>query len=259
MTLSVRNQTLGKGELHFSLFTNTTSFLPAGFRYLGMTEEFNVKTEAQMLDLYDTDHGIKELSTSVPVQTNRTGSFTANDIQPENLALFFFGTSSLLTQTAASALTETFTVKKGQSYILGLSNTNPTGLRNVTVNSAKVATVTKAVGTDYTLDAARGILSIASDGSIDDGASVVVNYDAAAVTRDFIVSGNTPIQGALQFRAFNPVGKQFDYYMPCVRLTPNGDFSLKGDQWQKMPFNVSVMKLANREAIYIDGQPYTAS
>jgi hypothetical protein len=48
-----------------------------------------------------------------------------------------------------------------------------------------------------------------------------------------------------------------DYLMPYVRLSPNGDFALKSDEWQQLSLNVEILKLADYERIYVDGRPYT--
>ena len=55
--------------------------------------------------------------------------------------------------------------------------------------------------------------------------------------------------------AYNPQGKNYDWFMPYVKLSPNGDFALKGDEWQQIPFSVEILKKSGYEALYIDGRP----
>jgi hypothetical protein len=43
-----------------------------------------------------------------------------------------------------------------------------------------------------------------------------------------------------------------------VRLSPNGEYALKGDEWQQMSFNLDIQKLNDTtESIYVDGRPFT--
>ena len=46
----------------------------------------------------------------------------------------------------------------------------------------------------------------------------------------------------MAFVANNAAGYNDDYYWPYVKLSPDGDFSLKGDEWLNMTFNFEVLK-----------------
>ena len=52
---------------------------------------------------------------------------------------------------------------------------------------------------------------------------------------------------------------KIDYFFPAVSLSPNGDFALKGDEWQQIPLNVEILKGATNEAIYADGRAVTVA
>lgn len=113
-----------------------------------------------------------------------------------------------------------------------------------------------AVTTDYTVDVATGRISIVAGGGIAEGADVTVSFAVLGSTRDRVVSGATPVEGALRFVADNPKGADFDYYLPYIKITPNGDYALKGDEWQQIPFTLEALKPSDgREAIYMDGRP----
>ena len=128
----------------------------------------------------------------------------------------------------------------------------------MTVSSVTVGGDAKVADKDYTIDHDRGLFGVVEGGGIADDASVTVTFATATATRTLTISGNRPMEGALRFQAFNLAGKQVDYYLPRVRITPNGDFAIKGDAYQKLPFNVKILKLPNRAAIYADGLPYSA-
>lgn len=253
------NQTLGRGKLDFSLF-RPGGYVPAGFRYLGNSPEFNLNIDNTTLDHFSSDEGIRVKDKSIVLETTTTGSMTLDDIQTDNLALFFFGSTSLLSQTSATAQTETIAdVVPGYSYQLGQSDQNPTGVRSVSNVVVMVASAAKVVNVDYSLDADRGLITIIEGGSIAKDADLSVTYDRAAKTRKQVISGTQQVEGALRFRSTNPQGEKNDFYMPLVRLSPNGDFALKSDEWQTLPLSVEILTAPGRAAIYIDGQPYSAS
>jgi hypothetical protein len=260
MAIEYGNQTLGRGELRFSRF-KTGTYTPEGFRYLGNSPSFSLTVASTNLDHYSSDHGVREKDKSIAVEVNRTAKFDADDIQLDNLAYFFFGSKATVTQTSSTANTETFTgVIQGLSYQIGLSALRPAGVKGISNVVVKIGTTTKVAGTDYVIDLDRGILIILTGGSIATGADVIVTYDTVAKSYDQIISGHTPVTGALMFIADNPEGANIDYLIRYCKLTPNGDFQLKADNaWQSLPFNVEILRAPGLEAIYANGQPYSAS
>lgn len=255
--MAIGNHTLGRGEISFSLFKPGT-FTPSGFRYIGNTPDFSLTMANETLDHFNSDRGIRQKDRSIVIETTRTGQLTCDDLQLENIALFFFGSTSTLAQTSATAVTETFTdVKQGHSYQIGLTDGNPTGVRSISNVTVEVSSIAQTIEEDYTVDLELGIVTIVQGGGIADDADVVVEYDRAARSREQVVSGTEQVEGALKFISYNPEGEKFDYYLPYVRLAPNGDFALKTDEWQQLPLTVEILTAPNREAIYIDGRPYT--
>jgi hypothetical protein len=257
------NYTLGRGELYFNKFKPGTQ-VGMGERYIGNTPAATINVQSDNLDHYNSDRGVKEKDASVVLQTNRTGSFTTDHIAPENLALFFFGSVNALTVAAATALAISFdAVHVGYFYQLGESAAHPTGDRNVTnvvLTDDKTPTPTPLVlGTDYMLNAELGRIEILDGPNIVDGTTNIRGtYDVQASTRELIMSGTTPVEGSLRYIAQNPVGRKIDYFMPWVKLSPNGDFALKGDEWQQIPFNIEILRRTGYEAIYADGRALTA-
>lgn len=255
--MALANQTLGRGKIYFSLFKPGT-FTPAGFRYVGNTPSFSLNQENETLEHYSSDEGIKEKDNEVIISTNVTGSLTMDDIQPENLALFFFGSASVLAQTSATGLSETFVdVKRGQSYRIGLTDGNPSGVRSLTAVVVKVGAAVKTITTDYLIDVELGMLTIVGAG-IADLDDVIVEYNRSAVSRQQVMSGTDQVEGAINFIGTNEVGEIYDYMIPRVKMSPNGEFALKTDTWQELPISVEVLKVPLRPRIIIDGRPYVA-
>jgi hypothetical protein len=252
-----QNYTLGRGKIYFSRFAPGTQN-PLGFRYIGNTPEFSMTIESENLDHFSSDEGIKEKDDSVPLQVTRTGQFSTDNIDPENVALFFFGEASKLTQASIASAPETLSdVVPGMFYQLGVSASNPVGYRGIdTVGFLVKKGATSFVeGTDFTMNYETGMLEVIAGGAIIDGDEIVVTYAVKASTRDRVISGSTPTEGAMRFIAANPKGKDFDYILPWVKITPNGDYALKGEEWQTIPFNLEALKPSASEAIYCDGRP----
>lgn len=258
----IQNYTLGRGKVYFSRFLPDTQ-TPVGFRYFGNTPEFSLTIESDTLDHFSSDEGIREKDDSVPLEVTRTGSFSTDHISPENISLFFFGSASILAASAVASAPETIlNVQQGYTYQLGLSPTNPVGHRRINPAGFAVAVgaSAKTVNVDYTMDFDTGMITIVEGGTIANNATLTVTYAVLASVRDRIISGSEPVEGAMKYIAFNPKGKNYDYTMPWVKITPNGDYALKGDEWQTIPFNLEALKPAgNVEAIYVDGRPLAPS
>lgn len=255
------NYTLGRGKVSFSRFKAGGLLIPEGFRYLGNTPEFNLNIEQDKLDHYNSDEGIRELDDSVPLEVTRTGSLITDNISPENVALFFFGSAEALTQASVAGGTETLTgIKAGHAYKLGLSASNPAGYFgidetgfDVAVNGGGAALVE---GTDYVMNFHTGVITFLEGSAVAvNDADIDVTYAVAGSTRSRVISGSDPVEGALMFETKNPKGTDAVYMMPYVKLSPNGDYALKGDEWQQIPLSIEVLKASGREAIYRDGLP----
>jgi hypothetical protein len=252
------NYTLGRGRVYFSRFKPGTSIFE-GFRYIGNTPEFGLSIEQDTLDHYNSDEGIKEKDDSVPLEVNRTGSLTTDNIHPENVALFFFGSAAALTQTIVASDTEILDgIKAGHAYKLGVTLTNPAGYFGIDATGFAVAVsgTPLVVATDYTIDFDSGMIEFLETSTIAvDGVDVDVTYAVAASTRTRVISGSDPVEGALMFKSLNPKGTNVTFLLPYVKLSPNGDYALKGDEWQQIPLSIEVLKAAGKEAIYRDGVP----
>ncbi len=256
-----QNYTLGRGKVHFARFKAGTQ-IPDGFFYIGNTPEFSLTIESETLDHFSSDEGIREKDASVPLEVNRSGSMPTDNIDPKNVALFFFGADSKVTQAVVAAapfLIED--IKAGHSYKLGSTPSNPAGHFGInTTGLTVVQGVTPLVsGTDYTIDLDGGIISFLEGSTIAvDGVDITVTYAIRASTRSRVISGSEPVEGAMIYRTRNPKGDDVVFFMPYVKITPNGDYALKGDEWQTIPLSLEILKPATGEAIYRDGTPVYA-
>lgn len=263
--LGGKNYTLGRGRVFFDRFPNNVVITALtrgnGERYLGNTPEFSTTSESEDLEHYDSDSGVRVKDDAVQLTLNRSASFACDNIDSENLALFFLGDASSFTQASATGAVEVVAdVKRGRFIQLGVTEARPSGLRNISnvvikKGSPGFATTVAALN-NYEVDEARGRIYIEPDAAdIPDLTTLQFTYDVAASTREQIISKSNSIYGSLRFVADNPKGPNRDYYYPYVKLSPDGDYNLKGDEWQQMSFTVEVLKKAsNVDAVYIDGQ-----
>lgn len=247
---------LGRGKIFFDRFADNTKTSIAGERRLGNCPSLAYTSSVDSLDHYNSEGGQKTKDASADLQKNTTGSFSCDNISSENVALFVGGSVSALSQTAATGLTENIKITKDRYYQLGKSSSNPSGLRNLAslVVTATVGGTTYAA-TNYEVDYAKGRVYIKPDATLVDDTEYTFTYNTVVATRNRVVSGNSSVYGALRFVADNEQGKDRDHYFPYVKLTPNGDFNLIGDEWSIANFNLEILKLDdNTQAIYIDEQ-----
>ena len=257
-----KNYVLGSGELYFAPFAPGTRVPAQGQGYFGNTTEINLSVESDTLDHFDTDHGIRTKDDSVLLEKNMSGSFVTDQISPDNLAKWFTGEAMVTTQASATAQTLSVdSVKLGTRYQLGVTTLNPSGVRGVTnVVAVKVDSpdVTLDLNVDYTVDAETGGINILPGAvKIADEDELGVTFDVSATSYNRVVSSSEArLEGELFYRSYNGKGQQMDYYFPYVQLAPDGDFALKGDDWQQLGFTFQALQRdTDTQVVYCNGRP----
>lgn len=251
-----KDYVVGKGRVYFDIFADGTK-TPTGERYLGNTPEFNISQDQSTLDHYDSDSGLNVKDESVVTEQNMTGSLITDNISPENIALWFGAELADTVITSQTAVVyNAVDVKRGHYIQIGVSEALPTGHRNVAAVVVKVGSTTVTPLNNYEVDLERGRIYIEPDSAaIADGADLEITFNVTAGTRQIAVGKGTTVAGALRFISDNPIGSQKDYFFPYVKLAPNGDFALKGDEWQQIPFAFEALKKdANTERVYIEAR-----
>lgn len=258
LNAETKNYTIGRGDLFFA--KRKADGTLAGERPIGNTPDFSYSVSSETMKHYSSSKGMRVQDREVPVQSDYSSSFTTDDVNAENLAALLLGTASITAITSATGLTNSFVgVESGLTYQLGISAAHPAGRQKLATVVVKKGAATLVLGTDYTVDVDLGRVTVLAGGALADGDTMDVTYDQTAVSQHRVVSGATVVEGALRFIANNPEGDNIDIYMPDVKLSPNGDFQIKADNdWQKMPFKVSVNTPKVGEAIYHNGRAWTA-
>lgn len=104
---------------------------------------------------------------------------------------------------------------------------------------------------NWEIDLVRGRLYIdPAATSIADGDVLTVEYDNATQTISQVISSGRSIYGRLWFVSTNPKGTKRDAFFPYVKISPDGNYDLKGDDWQTLSFTGEILKLADRERVY---------
>jgi hypothetical protein len=268
--LGGKSYVLGKGKVFFDRYPNGVTIAATtqgeGERYLGNTPEFSTSSASESLDHYSSEGGIKIKDDSVQLSLDRTGKMVVDNISADNIALFFLGSKATISQASQAGLSTIFeNVNKGRFYQAGVSASAPAGLRNIkTVVLKKETTpdsgtfdVTITLSGNYQIDADLGRIYLEADApDITEGINLKLEFGTDASTREQVVSGSDAIYGALRFVSDNPKGANRDYYFPYVKMSPDGDYALKGDEWQQIGFTFEATKKAdNIEVAYVDGRP----
>jgi hypothetical protein len=248
---------IGKGRLYFDQFASGT-LAGSGERYMGNTPEITLSTESEVLDHFDSDEGLNVKDESVTIENSMTFNLTTDNMDTKNVALWFGADISNTTVASPVTVTaEAHTVRRGMWYQLGVTEARPAGVRDisaVTVTDDAGTPVTIAALGNYEVDLARGRIYIEPDAvAIIDGDGIRVTYTIDVGVRSVMIAKGSEIRGALRYIATNPVGKKRDYYLPYVKMTADGDFALKSEEWMTMSFTCEVLKKdAATERLYID-------
>lgn len=141
--------------------------------------------------------------------------------------------------SGGSSTTETLSnVERGRWYQLGVAADMPQGVGRI-----GSVVITDVSADNYLVDADAGRIYINEDADeIADGDDLEVAYGVRAGVDDIVVSRSDTIEGEMTFIANNAAGANDNYFWPYVKLMPDGDLSLKGDDWMTITFNFEVLK-----------------
>lgn len=267
--------TLGRGRWLFDLFKPGTN-QGTGERYLGNTPEASLAVSSEKLDHFFADSGVREKDLTVLLETSRSGSFTTDVISPENLALYFLGDLNDVATLGLTGHREAITSwARGRQFQIGNSDATPSGLRhldnfklfkaasNTTVDltqplSGQPGVDEVSMEGNYEVNLELGRLYIEPTASLTGDIKLLVETDVSPSTRTTLITKADMLYGSLRYISDNPVGDNQDYFWPKVALMPDGDYNLKGDEWQAIGFTFDVLTMVGRKACYVDFRPRSA-
>lgn len=244
------NYILGAGRVLFALDGQDD------FRYIVETPEFTVNVATEVVDLWGSDTPVSQKIATSEVQREYTGSFAAHDIDPANLAIFFGGENTTVENNAVASISDYVIegVVLGRTYRIGKTTAKPRGVRGVSavVVTGPVGTPVYVAGTDYEVDARRGLITFLEGGTLAAGANVEISCDVDDGEYVQVAStGAGSIRGRLLFIADNTDGDDVDYEFPNVILRADGDFALKSrDDYQGLSFTMEINEDETGRAVY---------
>ena len=123
--------TLGCGTGYFAPFDANNR--PLGQLDLGELTDCVLNGTSNNVKFISKRSAVAVVVSSAITDVEFGGSFTSRSMSDENLALFFAGTASTVSQTGATVSAERiYNAQSNRHYQIGVSSTNLTGVRNVT-------------------------------------------------------------------------------------------------------------------------------
>jgi len=232
---------VGRGELYFNRFAPGTK-IGDGELYLGNTPGFALARDTEELARFTSYGGQRVEQSPLVLREMHTASIVTDNINMDNLSMWFSGDVETVNQADESAISETIVVTKGRFYQLGMT-VRPDGVRYVRdditfVRNGSPVTLTNNIF----LDRESGRFQVLETSSIPNGSSLLVTFRwRPALTRVLTPTPNL-VEGSLRFISKNVTGLAKDVFFPNVQITPEGEFDLKSDQWQQFSFRLSVKK-----------------
>lgn len=234
---------LGRGIVYFAPLVNS---VPQGYRDLGNAPEFNISIEVETVEHQSSRQGLRVVDKEVVISQKISLTVTIDELNFENLALFFSGSKATHVNPAKSAQAEfemVASVELGRWYDIKnaagarayrFTSTNALDVDNGTDNTDLV------LGTDYELDAEMGrifLLSTAVNISAGEALDITWSLDGTNVDVNEVQAlKNSAVVGALKFISVNPAAgdARTEYQFHQVSLKAEGDFSLIGDEFTTM-------------------------
>lgn len=241
---------LGRGELYFDRYLPGT-MQGEGEMYLGNTPGFTISRSTDEVKRLRSYGGKLVATNSIVTQDKITAQITTDNISSENLALWF-SAEGIEYQAGGSSTSETFVVKKGRFYQLGMSATG-VGVRFVEADISFSKAGSSVAASNFVVDRTEGRFSVdPASTAISDGDTVTVTFRWRASDGPQFTSRAEEIVGALRYRAQNAYGPQISYYFPYVTLSPRNEIDLKADAFMSFSFDIDARrKNPATEIVYI--------
>jgi len=252
---------LGRGIIYICPLAasgGTTQGRP--WRDLGNATAFSLNLATTKLDHKSSRAGLATIDKSVVTEQKATCKFTLDEVNDENLALFFQGEKATHTNVSIAGFTERqmiASVELGRWYDI----CNAAGERAYDVLTADLLVekdaapdVTLDEGIDYKINSKQGqIFFFATAVKIAAGDPVNVTLTArpgASPVKEVRGQTTTSVLCAIKFVGENPANndEQFELHINQVQLAPSGDLALIGEQFATMEFEGTLESNENEDA-----------
>lgn len=240
---------LGRGRLYGAPIQ--TSGLPGAYRFFGNTNEIKISQNTEKLSHKSSQHGLKVIDKEVIISQEANVTISFEEINWDNLALFFSGTT-IAGVSADNAAVAGFVdqiqygtaagekVPPGRWYDLrnGVAGARAYDL-NLTNTVIKIGATTLVVTTDYELDNKLGLVFIKNSATVigtaagDDLIATITAKATAKLMDEVKALTTTPVPIALKFVSENAADsdRMSEYQIHKIGLKATGDLSLISDDF----------------------------
>jgi hypothetical protein len=156
--------------------------ITSGYAYVGDCDGFTITSTQSFLDIYESNTGNRAIVAHIPSQTDLATELSVLNIDATNLAKAYYG--DVVTSASGSVTAESHAAYNGSSFAL----LHP----NVTTVVVKKGVASLVLNTDYSLDAATGIINILP------GSTSVTAGAASTLLVDYTHVGSSKIRGLTQ-------------------------------------------------------------
>ncbi len=172
MSTCTTERFIGQGKVYVAPRASNGA-INGGWTELGDTERLEISVSQDFVDDYESCSGNRAIALHVPIQTDWEFAVDAKSFTKENLARAFYGTASAV---ASASVTAEAVTAYGLNQIVPLANP---GVSAVVV---KKGATTLTAGTDYTVDATNGTITLISAANLGGSSpwSLTVDYTFAA-------------------------------------------------------------------------------
>lgn len=237
---------IGRGTLYAAPLDAVTG-RPHEYRDLGNVSDFVLTLSTDKQEHSSSRSGLKVVDKSVVINQKLTLKITLDELNFDNLALFFSGSTSATVANASAITSQAHSFYgKGRWYdVMDASG-------NRAYDCATITVATMTLGTDFTVDLKMGRIFVLSTSAGAWGSSaspvslnVTTTLSGQDTTLDEVKAlTQSSISLALKFISQNPVNgdNQEEYQFHQVTLSADGDLSLIGDDFSNVTLSGTAEK-----------------
>lgn len=157
--MSTETYYYGQGRI-FLAERDATTGIPGAYRWVGDVSAFTIKLAVEKVEHKESYSGQRALVRSFPIGKSATIDMTLHQVDTDNLSLTLNGTTTSTTSGTVTAEALPADLVVGQQVSLA----NP-GVSSVVITDSTGTPLTLTAGTDYTVDADFGRITILNLGS----------------------------------------------------------------------------------------------
>lgn len=249
-TKNTQDLNVGRGRLYISEL-DANGQPTVGWRFLGNAPQMNLSVEIETLDHQDSTEGLKTTDLQITITQTVTASLQLDELNFENLALFFSGETTAFDNSQAAAgggvtgSSNLVVGDKGRWYDIyqtasGVPTTDSANDRMYDIGAVTIEPAGGGTpfteGTDFIVDSVLGRVFIPSASTMAASTSfdmdVAANASADPTVDEVRALTQTAITVAMKFVSINANGNTItEYNFHQIKLKAEGDLQLISDEF----------------------------